>query len=379
MKRFKLVDMASEIDVLVIGGGVIGLAVGRALAMAGLETIIAERAGHFGSETSSRNSEVIHAGIYYPPGSFKAGMCLEGQGALYDFCDLAGVPYRRCGKFIVATQPAQVPAMEAIMANAVAAGAQGLEWRDGADVRSVEPDILCDCAIWSPRTGIIDSHAYMLALLGEAEAHGALLACNTDIGAIRRDGDSWAVYLTGDESEPVLRTRRVVNCGGLWASNIARCVDGLAPAHIPETRFAKGCYFTYAGRTNFTHLIYPVPEPGGLGTHLTLDLAGGARFGPDVEWVERPDYDVPSARAERFVEAIAAFWPGVEPARLQPGYAGVRPKLSAPGEPAADFLFSTPVEHGLPGIFNLFGIESPGLTASLAIARHVRDLVEAQS
>ncbi|MEO0031431.1 MAG: hypothetical protein RIS94_1189 [Pseudomonadota bacterium] len=368
----------AQLDALVIGGGVIGLAVARALAMQGMETIIAERAAHFGMETSSRNSEVIHAGIYYAPGSLKARLCVAGRDALYDFCDSHGVPYRRSGKFIVATRTEQVPALDAILNNARASGVEDLAWMDGAAVRAAEPDILCERAIFSPSTGIIDSHAYMTALLGEAEAHGAVLACATRIGAIRRIPEGWAVYLEG-EDEPALTTRRVINCAGLWASEVARAVEGMDERDIPATRYAKGCYFSYSGSTRFRHLIYPVPEPGGLGTHLTLDMGGGARFGPDVEWIDTLDYEVSPDRHARFLGAVRAFWPGVDPERLQPAYSGIRPKISGPGEPAADFRFSGPDEHGAPGVFHLYGIESPGLTASLAIAAHVRDMVEAQS
>lgn len=366
----------AEIDALVIGGGVIGLAVARALALSGMAVVIAEKAQQFGMETSSRNSEVIHAGIYYPPGSLKARLCLEGRDRLYAFCDARGVPYRRCGKFIVATRETQVPGLEKILANAQASGVTDLAWMDGAAVRALEPDIACERAIFSPSTGIIDSHAYMLALLGEAEAHGAILACQTEVTAIRRSGDHWAVHVAGDDGEPALTTARVINCAGLWASAVAGAIEGMDPAHVPVTRYAKGCYFSYVGATRFSHLIYPVPEPGGLGTHLTLDMARGARFGPDVEWIDTLDYEVPPERHATFLAAVRAFWPGVDSERLQPAYSGIRPKIAGPADPAADFRFDGPEVHGLPGVFNLFGIESPGLTASLAIAEHVRAMVE---
>ncbi len=365
----------AQVDALVIGGGVIGLAVARALALAGMDVVIAERAQQFGMETSSRNSEVIHAGIYYPPGSLKAQMCIEGRDLLYAFCDARGVAHRRCGKFIVATKDAQVPGLEKILGNARASGVDDLQWVDGDAVRALEPDILCERAILSPSTGIIDSHGYMMALLGEAEAHGAVLACHTDVTAIRRSGANWAVHVGGDEA-PALVARRVINCAGLWASETARLVEGMDAASVPDTRYAKGCYFSYTGKTRFRHLIYSVPEPGGLGTHLTLDMAGGARFGPDVEWIDALDYEVPPSRHAKFLAAVRSFWPGVDPDKLQPAYAGVRPKIGGPEDPAADFRFSAPADHGVAGVFNLFGIESPGLTASLAIAGHVRNLVE---
>lgn len=365
----------AQVDALVIGGGVIGLAVARALALSGMDVVIAERAQQFGMETSSRNSEVIHAGIYYPPGSLKAQLCVEGRDRLYAFCEERGVAHRRCGKFIVATQESQVPGLEKILANARASGVDDLQWVDGDTVRALEPDILCERAILSPSTGIIDSHGYMMALLGEAEAHGAILACQTEVTAIRRDGSNWAIHVDGGD-EPALVARRVINCAGLWASAIAGLVEGMDKAHVPATRYAKGCYFSYTGSTRFRHLIYPVPEPGGLGTHLTLDMAGGARFGPDVEWIDTLDYEVPPSRHAKFLAAVRAFWPGVDPEKLQPAYSGIRPKISGPDDPAADFRFSAPDEHGVPGVFNLFGIESPGLTASLAIAEHVRALVE---
>jgi L-2-hydroxyglutarate oxidase LhgO len=336
------------VDALVIGAGVIGLAVARALAMAGMETVIAERGPQFGMETSSRNSEVIHAGIYYPPASFKARMCLEGRRVLYEFCEARGVPHRRCGKLVVATHGGQVGALESIMANAVASGVDDLAWLDGDGARAREPDIVCERAIFSPSTGIIDSHAYMLALLGETEAHGAILACNTEVNAIRPVAGGWAVHIAGV------------------------AIEGMPAAAVPVTRYAKGCYFSYGERTRFRHLVYPAPEPGGLGTHLTLDLAGAVRFGPDVEWIVAPDYGFPPDRHGSFLAAIRQFWPGVCPENLHPAYVGIRPKLAGPSETAADFRFDGPAEHGLPGVFHLFGIESPGLTSSLAIADHVR-------
>lgn len=368
--------MATDvIDVLVVGAGVVGLAVARRMALAGQQVMIVERAAAFGMETSSRNSEVIHAGIYYAPGSLKAELCIEGKEMLYDFCDSRGVAYRRCGKLVVATSAAQRADLERIRDNAERSGMTELVWLDGARVHEMEPDILCNVALFSPSTGIIDSHGYMLALLGEAETHGAMLVCNTEIVGIDRVADGWAVRIAG-EADPVVSARTVINCAGLGANALARHIEGLDPVRVPQLRYAKGCYFTYGAKTNFRHLIYPVPEPGGLGTHLTLDLGGQARFGPDVEWVDEINYDVPESRRDKFAVAVGQFWPNVDSSQLQPAYAGIRPKLSGPGEPNADFVLSGPADHGLEGIINLFGIESPGLTSSLALAERVHTIWE---
>lgn len=363
----------TDFDTIVIGAGVIGLAVARAIAMTGQSVLIVERSAHFGSETSSRNSEVIHAGIYYPPGSAKARLSVVGKAMLYDFCAAHGVPHRRCGKLIVAVDGAQAGRLDEIGDRARACGVGDLVRLGAADAARLEPDVACAAALLSPSTGIIDSHAYMQALLGEAEAHGALLACNTRVAAIRPTGGGWSIGIAGDDG-PAATARTIVNSTGLAASAVATQIEGFPARHRPVTRFAKGCYFSYGGRTRFSHLIYPLPEPGGLGTHLTLDMAGRARFGPDVEWVDELDYSVDPDRRPGFAAAIRRYWPGVEEDRLQPDYAGIRPKLSKPGEPAADFCISGPPDHGVAGIINLFGIESPGLTASLAIADAVRDL-----
>ena len=365
--------MSSEFDIIVIGAGVIGLAIARAIALAGRSVLIVERQPHFGSETSARNSEVIHAGIYYPQGSAKARLCVAGRTMLYDFCAARGVPHRRCGKLIVAAEESQVAQLEAIGQRAAACSVEDLVPLAAAEAARLEPDVTCAAALLSPSTGIIDSHAYMLALLGEAEAHGALLVCNTEVAAVRPNASGWSIWIAG-EAEPAASARTIVNSAGLGASVLAARIEGFPEEHRPVTRFAKGCYFSYGGGTNFRHLVYPLPEPGGLGTHLTLDLAGRARFGPDVEWVEELDYSVDPGRRAGFAAAIRRYWPGVDADRLQPDYAGIRPKLSKPGEAAADFCISGPAAHGVAGIVNLFGIESPGLTASLAIADEVRDL-----
>lgn len=360
-----------HVGAVVIGAGVVGLAIARALANAGHAPLILEGEPHFGTWTSSRNSEVIHAGIYYPDGSLKSQLCVAGKAQLYAFCEARGVPYRRCGKLIFARCSEQSGALDTIQANAVSAGVNDLLRLDAAEVIRREPALRCSEALYSPSTGIIDSHAYMLALLGEAEAGDALLVKNTQVSRVERRGECWHVHIK-DVDGPALSTPIIVNAAGLNAQAVAAEIDGLDPECVPRLHLARGVYFSYAGRAPFQHLIYPVPEAGGLGTHLTIDMAGSARFGPDVEWIDEIDYSVEPGLYSKFLEAAQAIWPELDPLRLQPGYAGIRPKLSGRGEPAADFRISGPDEHRLPGLVNLFGIESPGLTASMAIA----DLVE---
>jgi L-2-hydroxyglutarate oxidase LhgO len=358
-----------HIDAIVIGAGVIGLAVARALALAGRSVIILERERQFGMITSSRNSEVIHAGVYYPPGSLKERLCVEGRELLYAFCESHQVDHRRTGKLIIAHDESERPLLEAIHVRAHNAGVE-LTPLDGAGARAAEPEVRCVAALLSPTTGIVDSHGYMLALLGEAEDHGAAIAYQSPVETIERTAEGWVVQV-GDTR---VAASLLVNAAGLDAQRIARKIEALAPAHIPPLFLAKGCYFTYSGKVPFTHLIYPVPVPGSLGTHLALDLAGGARFGPDIHWVDTLDYDVDPDLKSEFVDAASKIWPAIDPERLNPGYAGIRPKLSGPGEPMADFVIQDETVHGLPGLINLFGIESPGLTSSLAIARAVARL-----
>lgn len=362
--------MRADFDVAVIGAGVIGLAVARALAIAGASVLIIERAAHVGTEISSRNSEVIHAGIYYSPGSLKARLCMAGKDLLYAFCAQHGVPHRRCGKLIVATDDSQIAGLEAIRTGADACGVRDLQLLDAEAVRCHEPALQAVGALLSPSTGIIDSHAYMMALLGLAEAHGATLACHSEVEAVERDAAGWTIRLAAVPT-PVASAHMVVNAAGLGSIRLARSIAEFPESAIPALRYAKGSYFGYSGSVPFSHLVYPLPEPGGLGTHLTLDMAGRGRFGPDVEWVEMPDYRIDPAKQDRFAAAVRRFWPDVDPGRLHPDYAGIRPKLSAPGEPAADFVISGPRDHKVRGIVNLFGLESPGLTASLAIAEEV--------
>lgn len=359
-----------RVDCVVVGAGVVGLAVARALARAGHETLILEAEDAFGTVTSARNSEVIHAGIYYPAGSLKARLCVEGRRQLYDYCRDHGVDHRRCGKLIVATDAAQEAELARIAAHARANGVDDLEVLDAAQARALEPALNCTAALLSPSTGIIDSHGYMLSLLGEAEAAGAMLALLSPVRSLHPQADGIDV-VAGDDDEPVLRARLVVNAAGLAAPDLARRVEGIDAAALPTAYYSKGSYFTLSGRAPFSRLVYPVPEPGGLGVHLTLDLGGQARFGPDVQWVEAPDYEVDPARAEHFYAEIRRYWPALRDAALAPGYAGVRPKIAAPGEPAADFRIDDAGVHGIAGLINLFGIESPGLTASLAIADEV--------
>jgi len=358
------------VDVAVIGAGVIGLAIARALAMTGREVLVLEAAENFGAGTSSRNSEVIHAGIYYRPDSLKARFCRAGRERLYEFCERHGVPHRRCGKLIVASSKAKLDELSRIGGNARANGVHLESWSE-ARVASLEPRLHCAGALFSPDTGIIDSHAYMLALLGEAERLGATLVCASRVTGMRADKAGVTLCVNGEP--PVLRARTMINSAGLNAPQLARAIAGFPAMHVPETFLAKGSYFSLEGPSPFGRLVYPVPEPGGLGIHLTLDLAGRARFGPDVEWVKECDYAVDPRRADRFYPAIRTYWPGLPDGSLRPAYAGIRPKLSPAGAPAQDFRIDGAEVHGVAGVINLFGIESPGLTASLAIADAVTD------
>ena len=360
-----------RVDCIVIGAGVIGLAVGRRLALAGLDTLVLEREAAHGTQTSSRNSEVIHAGIYYPPGSLKGRLCVQGREQLYRYCGLRGVPHRRCGKLVVATQDAERATLQRYLDTARGNVVTDLEWRTPAQVSQLEPAVRCAAALWSPSTGIIDSHALMQALLGDLEANGGVLACRAEVTGVQLESGRHRVTVVQDGGTTELAARIVVNSAGLGAQDVARRMAGLDPATIPPRHLAKGHYFTLHGRAPFHHLVYPVAGNAGLGIHVTLDLAGQVRFGPDVEWVERIDYTPDAARRAAFATAIRRYYPQLDESRLQPGYTGIRPKLSGPDEPAADFLIQGPRAHGWPGVVNLYGIESPGLTACLAIADEV--------
>lgn len=355
-------------QVLVIGAGVVGLSVARAAARAGHEVVVAEKTAGIGNGISSRNSEVIHAGLYYPPGSLRARHCVAGRRMLYDFCAVHGVPHRKCGKLVVAASEAELERVEAIAAQGRANGAEGLEMIDGQAARALEPQLQCFGALRSPETGILDVHAYMLALQGELEDAGGAIAFNTTVeGAARKDGQ-WAVRFGGADT---FTFDALVNCAGLGAQGVARGIEDYPANRIPRQVLAKGNYFTFAGKPAFTRLIYPTPMPGGLGVHVTLDLAGRMRFGPDVEWIEHENYEVDPRRADIFYDAIRTYWPELPDHSLAPDYAGIRPKLTGKGEPAADFMIDAPAQHGLPGLVQLFGIESPGLTSSLSLAEEV--------
>lgn len=368
--------MTERVDAVVIGAGVTGLACARALAHAGRSVLVLEQHADIGTETSSRNSEVIHAGIYYPQGSLKAELCVAGREQLYAFCERYGVAHRRCGKLIVATGAEQDERLQGIRERAAGNGVADLAMLTADQARSLEPALNCTAALLSPSTGIIDSHELMLALLGDAERFGAELATHSVVISGDATGDGLLLEVGGGESPMLLHADIVVNAAGLHAPALARTIAGLPAASIPRERFAKGNYFSLSGRSPFTKLVYPVPEPGGLGVHLTLDLAGQARFGPDVEWLEADepaaiDYSVAAERAQRFYAAIRSYWPELPDDSLQPAYSGVRPKIVGPDDADADFRIDGPSAHGVAGLVNLFGIESPGLTASLALADRV--------
>jgi L-2-hydroxyglutarate oxidase LhgO len=362
-----------RVDCVVIGAGVIGLAIARRLAQAGREVIVLEAAEGIGTVTSSRNSEVIHAGIYYPAGSLMAQMCVSGRHALYAYCREHGIPHRNCGKLIVATTPKETAKLASIRAHAEANGVDDLKTLTGEEARAIEPALSCDAALLSPSTGIIDSHAFMLALRGEAEDAGAALAFHTPL-LHARASDGRIELDAGGEAPMSLECSCLINAAGLFASAVARSIEGMPIELIPPSYLAKGNYFSCSARAPFSHLIYPVPEPGGLGVHLTLDMAGQARFGPDVEWVESIDYAVDPSRAERFYPAIRRYWPTLPDGALMPSYSGIRPKIVPPAVAVQDFLIQGHSTHGVEGLVNLFGIESPGLTSSLAIADYVGDL-----
>ncbi len=370
-----------SVDCVVVGAGVVGLAVARALALAGREVIVLEAAEAIGTGTSSRNSEVIHAGIYYPKDSLMALACVEGRRRLYAYCAERGVPHLNCGKLIVATNAAEGEMLMSIKGRAEANGVEDMRLLSAAQAAALEPNLHCTAALLSPRTGIVDSHSYMLALQGDAEAQGAMIAFNSPLKRGRAAADGIEIEIGGAEPM-VLKARLLVNSAGLHAPAIARRIEGMPSERVPAAYYAKGNYFTLAGRSPFSRLIYPVPVPGGLGVHITVDMGGQAKFGPDVEWIdpgspEGIDYTVDPQRADKFYAAVRKYWPALKDGALQPGYAGIRPKTVPQGAPAQDFAIQGPDIHGVPGLVHLFGIESPGLTASLALADRVRDIARA--
>ena len=372
--------MTDRVDALVIGAGVIGLAIARELALAGHEVIVIDQAEGIGTSTSSRNSEVIHAGLYYAPRSLKARLCVEGREALYAYCAERGVAHRRCGKLVVAVDDSEVPALEALHAQALVNGVSDVRLIDGAAARSMEPALHAVAALHSPSTGIIDSHAFMLALQGDAEDRGALFAFHSPFEGATVTSNGFDVRIGG--AEPMrLSTRLLINAAGLQACAVASHIDGLDARRIPKARLCKGHYFALTGRAPFTRLVYPMHNRAGLGVHFTLDLGGQSKFGPDVEWLAEgaaEDYVVDVSRADGFARDIRRYWPALPDGALAPAYSGLRPKIVGTGEPAADFRIDGAAVHGVPGLVNLFGIESPGLTASLAIGARVAALLPRQ-
>ena len=356
--------MTDKIDCIVIGGGIVGLAVARRVAMSGREVAVLEAEAELLSHTSSRNSEVIHAGIYYPRDSLKASLCVEGKALLYDYCAARHVPARRIGKLIVATTEAETAVLEDYLEQARINGVDDLTWKTRAEVAEMEPHIVCELALLSPSTGILDTHEYALSLIADVEAHDGAVVRGTAVRGVHRTASGYRVEVDGY----ALECESVVNSAGLLAVDVAHRIDGLSPEHVPRAYFAKGHYFMMSGKSPFRRLIYPIATAGGLGVHVTLDMGSQVRFGPDVSWVDEIDYRFDESRAPDFADAIVKYFPALDIARLTPGYTGIRPKIAGPGEPAADFVIQGAGTHGCDGLVNLFGIESPGITASLAIA-----------
>jgi len=361
--------MSADIDCIVVGAGVVGLAIARALAQSGREVMVVEAAEGIGTGTSARNSEVIHAGIYYPAGSLKARLCVEGRHLLYAYCAEHGVKHKRLGKLIVATSEEEIPTLTDILKKAHVNGVTDMELLSATQAQALEPALFCTAALFSPSTGIIDSHGLMLAYQGDAENAGAQCVFHTPLlsGSVRSSG-GFDLQFGGAEAMS-LSCNVLINASGLHAPTLARKIKGIPESSIPTEYLCKGSYFSLQGRAPFTHLIYPTPHHAGLGVHLTLDLGGQAKFGPDVQWIDQVDYTVDPARCLGFYEAVRTYWPGMKDGTLSPSYSGIRPKISGPHEPAADFMIAGPATHGVPGLVNLFGIESPGLTSSLAIAK----------
>lgn len=366
--------MSEQVDCVVIGAGVVGLAIARRMALAGREVVILEAEAAFGTHTSARNSEVIHAGIYYASGSMKARLCVPGRKALYHYCAEHDVKHRNIGKVVVACEAAQVPAMHKYIEQARANGVDDLRLLSGNELAELEPNVRAAAGFFSPSTGVIDSHGLMLAYLGDAEAHGASLALASPVvsGTVTADGIDLNV---GGAEAMSIRCRTVINTAGLKAPAVASSINGVPAQTIPPTYYAIGHYYTLTGKSPFNHLVYPVTRADWLGVHVTIDLGGQVKFGPDFNWIDGIDYRFDESREPAFYEAIRRYYPALADATLQPGYTGIRPRTTGPGELAQDFTFSGPRDHGIPGLVNLYGIESPGLTSSLAIADHVANLL----
>lgn len=363
---------AIDVECIVVGAGVVGLAIARTLAQQGKEVLIVESESSFGSGVSSRNSEVIHAGLYYPVNSLKAKLCLRGKALLYDYCESHHVPYQRLGKLLVATDESETTQLMSIKRNAEQCGVNDLTVLSAAEAKALEPELHCETALLSPSTGIVDSHALMLSLLGDAEQSGAQLVLNTPLKKVEIKGPNHFKCYFDDEEQSLISCAYLVNASGLYATELAKNMLGLDKQHIPEAHYyCKGSYFSYSGKSPFQHLIYPMPNSAGLGVHLTLDLGGQVKFGPDVTWLDKESYDVDGELVKNFYKAVRRYWPTLKNDTLHPAYAGIRPKLSGPSQAVADFVISSKSQHGVAGLLNLFGIESPGLTAALAIAEKV--------
>jgi L-2-hydroxyglutarate oxidase LhgO len=363
--------MAEKVDCIVIGAGVVGLACAKFLAEAGREVIVLEATNMIGSETSSRNSEVIHAGIYYPTGSFKARACVEGKKFLYDYCSERGIPHKQLGKLIVATEESEIPRLHALKQKAAENGVPDLELLSPKQVEQLEPAVRCVGGLLSPSTGVIDSHSLMLAYQGDAEEAGAMIAfLSPVVGGRVQETNEIEIDVGGDEPMTLL-ANLVVNSAGLDAVATASSIEGVNTKKFPKASIAKGNYFSLLGKQPFSRLVYPMPVPGALGVHVTVDLGGQCKFGPDIEWIDEKNYDVDPSRADSFYEAVRAYYPELQDGTLVPAYSGIRPKIHGPDEPQPDFLVQGPAEHGVPGLINLFGIESPGLTASASVAKQV--------
>jgi L-2-hydroxyglutarate oxidase LhgO len=368
--------MTADFDTIIIGAGVVGLAIARQLSQGGQSVLVIDAAARAGTETSSRNSEVVHAGIYYPKGSLKAELCIEGRQLLFGFCNSHGVDIKRTGKLIVATSPEEEMKLASIISLAAQNGVDDLVWMTERQVAELEPEVCCTKALFSPSTGIVDASSYMLALQGDAEAQGALFAFNTSfLRSQNRDGCFIVETVDAQDEVAEISCRRLINCAGHGAHDVVAHVEGYSIDRAPPRYLAKGSYCSVSGKSPFRHLIYPVPVSGALGIHATLDMAGAVRFGPDIQWIDEFDYSLSPDITDKFVAAVKSYWPGVEGRRLTPSYCGIRPKIHGPQQSFADFKIEAKPEHGISGLINLFGIESPGLTASLAIAKSVAQII----